>query len=490
MKTIISGIFQQETNRYAEGVMTREHFKQVTFLCSQEEVFKTYTGVRKEMGAFVDFFSDKTDYRLVAPIALEASPGPVVAQDVWQLFLDRILEAVAAEEKVDGILLGLHGAMVTEEFEDAEGELLERIRSVVGADVPVVVTLDLHANMTKKMMENATAFFVYDCYPHTDAYEIAFRAAECIYETIEGRLKPVMAWKKLDMIMPYMPSEEAVFAPFLAKARALRSEKPMVNVNICHGFFASDIYEQGAAVIAVADGDEALAQKTANELGEELYAARKTLTRNYYTAQEAVKLAMESQEYPVVLADVNDNPGSGASTDAPQLLKTLIDAKAKDVAVAVIYDPETVLVAEKAGVGSVVSVQLGGKVVPQITGGPICCEAYVKAITDGAVRLRGPMRRGSMRYFGKCALLQIDGVSVIVSSYRVQPFDLEVYRHIGIHPENMKILVVKSAVHFRADFSTVAKKILDVLTPAEAPQRPEDLPLAHSRRPIYPLDDI
>ena len=219
MKTIISGMFQQETNRYAEGVMTREHFKQVRFLCSQEEVFKTYTGVKKEMGAFIDFFGDKADYRLVAPIALEASPGPVVAQDVWQLFLDRILEAVKAEEKVDGILLCLHGAMVTEEFEDAEGELLERIRAVVGSQIPIVVTLDLHVNMTKKMMENATAFFVYDCYPHTDAYAISLRAAKCIYETIEGRMKPVMAWKKLDMIMPYMPSEEAAFAPFLGKCQ-------------------------------------------------------------------------------------------------------------------------------------------------------------------------------------------------------------------------------------------------------------------------------
>ena len=490
MKTIITGVFQQETNRYAAGVMTQEHFQQVAFVCNQEEVFKTYAGVRKEMGAFMDFFANKFDYRLVAPFAFEASPGPVVAQDVWQAALDHILGAIAAQPNVDGILLALHGAMVTEEFEDAEGELLERIRAVVGPKTPIVITLDLHVNMTMKMMENATAFFVYDYYPHTDAYEVAFRAAECIYETIEGRMKPVMSWKKLDMIMPYMPTDEAAFAPFLAKAQMLRTQKPMVNVNICHGFFASDIYDQGAAVIAVADGDIALTQKTADELAEELYAKRKTMTRSYYTAQEAVKLAMESREFPMVLADVNDNPGSGASTDAPQLLKALLDAKAKDVAVAVIYDPETVLAAEKAGVGSVFQVSLGGKIVPEITGGPLCCEAYVRAITDGSVLLRGPMRRGSIRNFGKCALLQIEGISVIVSSYRVQPFDLEIYRHFGIHPEEMKILVVKSAVHFRADFSSVAKRILDVLTPAEAPQRPQDLPLNHSRRPIYPLDDI
>lgn len=490
MKTIITCVFQQETNRYAEGVTTADIFRQREYFHGTEEIRKFYTGVRNELGAFIEFFDPKEEYQLVAPVAFGASPGPVVAQDVWQETMDGLLGAIAQQPKVDGILLALHGAMVTEEYEDAEGEILERLRSAVGKDIPIMVTLDLHVNMTEKMIRNTDAFFVYDYYPHTDSYATGMRAAACMYETLEGRMHPVMAWNKMDLILPYMPTHEAVFAPFLSKAQELRDSGKLINVSICHGFFASDIYEQGAAVVAVADGDADLAQKTADALAEEMYAARKSLNRTYYTPEQAVKLAMESEEFPVVLADVNDNPGSGASTDAPLLLQTLIDMKAQDVAVAVMYDPETVEAAIKAGVGETITVSLGGKTVPELTGGPIRCDAYIKALTDGRFRQRGPMGRGKQVSYGKCALLQIDSIQVIVCSFHTQPYDLEVFRHIGIRPEEMKIIMVKSAAHFRADYGTISNKILDVETPAQAPQRPEQLPLSHSRRPIYPLDDM
>lgn len=490
MKRIISGHFAQETNRYAKGLTTLEIFQHRQAWLGEEKLKNAYCGTRTSLGGFQDFFKDKCDYELITPFAFSASPGPVVSQDVWQLVLDQLLDTISAQPKVDGILLSLHGAMVTEKYEDAEGELLERVRTAVGKDVPIVVTLDLHVNMTQKMVDNADALFPCDCYPHTDFYETGLRAASCIFDTLEGRIHPVMAWNKLDLILPYMPTIEPVFVPLLAKAQAFRDRGKLINVGICHGFFASDIYEQGAAVVAIADGDAKLAANTADALAEEIFALRKDLNRTYFTAQEAVKLAMESEVFPVVLADVNDNPGSGSSTDAPLLLQTLIDMKAKDVAVAVMYDPETVEQAIAAGVGATISVELGGKTVPEITGGPIHCDAYVKAITDGRFKNKGPMGRGDIAAFGNCVLLLIDDILVIVCSYHTQPYDLEIFRHIGIQPEEMKILMVKSAAHFRADYSTVAKKILDVETPAESPQKPTQMPLAHSRRPIYPLDDI
>ena len=222
------------------------------------------TGVRNEQGAFIEFFDSKEGYQLVAPAVLGATPGPVVAQNVWQLLMDSLLDGISAQEKVDGILLALHGAMVTEEFEDAEGEILQRLCSVVGADVPIMITLDLHVNMTEKMMRNTDAFFVYDYYPHTDSYATGMRAAECMFKTLDGIQKPVMPWNKMDLILPYMPTHEPVFLPFLTKAQQLRDSGQLINVSICHGFFASDIYEQVMAVVAVADGDALLAQRTAD----------------------------------------------------------------------------------------------------------------------------------------------------------------------------------------------------------------------------------
>lgn len=490
MKVILTGEFMQETNRYATGLTALENFKIRNLTFGEDAIRARYQGSKTEISAFFDVFDPLDDYRFVAPVTMSASPGPVVAQEAWQLFMDELTRVIDKEPQIDGVLLALHGAMATEEMEDAEGEILERLRNLVGSNVPIMTTLDLHVNMTQKMVDNADALFVYDRYPHIDGYETGLRAAKCMLQTLEGRQKPVMAWKKLDFILPYMPDGEPVFAPFLQQAQALRDSGELINVSICHGFFASDIYEQGVAVIAVADGDHALAQKTADELGDALFAARKTLRRKFYTAEEAVREAMNSDRFPVVLADVSDNPGSGASTDATLLLKTMLEMKVTNAAMAVMYDPETVKQSIAAGVGSTIAVKLGGKVAPEVTGGPIECTAYVKAITDGRFRIRDKMNQGIIANFGDCVLLKIEGVQVIVCSYHTQPYDLEIFRHIGIQPQDMKILMVKSAAHFRASYGQIAAKILDVETPAQAPQNPEMLPLERSRHPIYPLDEI
>ena len=490
MKTILIAEFRHETNRYSPGITDMEIYTQRNAVFGEDAVRERFAGAKNEMTGFMEYFSSKSNYRIVPVLAMNAAPGGVVDQKVWNLAKDSLLQAIDREEKVDGLLLCLHGAMVTETFEDGEGELLEVLRQKVGANVPIIASLDLHENITGKMVSFADAFFPYDYYPHTDMHEAGLRAAACMYRTLEGEIKPVMAYKKLDLILPYMPTAQETFAPFLAKAQAMRNQGRIIDVTICHGFFASDIYEQGLAVIAVTDGDATLAQEIADDLGKQIFEARKKLRRMFYSAEEAVDIALNSDVYPVVLADVADNPGSGGSTDATVLLRTMIEKNVSDAAVAVICDPETVLQAETAGVGSTIQVQLGGKVAPEVTGGPIACSAYVKAITDGLFRNRDQMCRGLLVNFGKCAVLQIGGIQVIVSSFRTQPWDLEVYRHCGIQPQDMKVLMVKSAAHFRASFGTVATRILDVQTPALAPQNPDMVPLAHSRRPIYPLDDI
>lgn len=489
MKTIICAQFKQETNRYAKGVTGRAEYMQREFY-GDEGLRDAYFGTKSEMGGFFDVLDQEPDCRLVPVCALNASPGPVTAQEIWEEVCNALVYAIQNTPKVDGILLALHGAMVTEEMEDGEGELLEVLRHYAGPDVPIVTTLDLHANMTDKMLRHATAFFPCDYYPHTDFYECAVRAARCIWDTINGKLKPVMKWNKLDLIFPYVMTQSASFVPLLRKAQSWREMGQLINASICHGFFASDIYEQGAAVITVADGDGAYAQQLADELAADVWDARDYLGRTFYTPEEAIKIALESNTYPVVIADVADNPGSGATTDSVVLLQKLLEANVKDAALAVVYDPETVRQAMEAGEGAIIEVALGGKLAPEITGGPLMCSAVVEKLTDGITVNTGPMNYGVTTPYGDCALLRIGGVLVIVCCNHSQPYDLEIYRHCGIVPENMKILGVKSAVHFRASFGTIAAKILDVETPALGPMSPHMLPLAHSRRPIYPLDAI
>lgn len=488
MKTIICGQFKQETNRYAKGVSGMKEYMEREYLFGEDELRDSFQGARNEIGGFFSVLDCEADCRLVPVLALNASPGPVTEQTIWQQVRDTLLDAIDAQPSVDGVLLALHGAMVTEEMEDGEGELLQAIRERVGPDVPVITTLDLHANVTEKMMKNATAFFPCDYYPHTDFYEAGVRAARCMWRTVNGQDHPVMKWNKLDLLFPYVLTQSGPFVPLLRKAQTWREMGTLINANICHGFFAGDIYEQGAAVLTVADGEGLLAQALADELAEDIWDSKDLLNRKFYSPDEAVEIATKAEQWPVVLADVADNPGSGATTDSVLLLSKLIEAGAQDVALAVIYDPEVVEQAGQAGLGSVIEIELGGKLAPEITGGPLHCRAIVENLTDGCFRNRDQMNQGVPMLFGNCATLLIGGIHVIVCSNHTQPYDLEIYRHCGMKPEEMKILVVKSAVHYRASFGTIAKQILDVEAPALGPMSPHMLPLEHCRRPIYPLD--
>lgn len=490
MKTIICAQFKQESNRYAKGVSGLKEYMEREYLFGEDQLRNAFEGARNEIGGFFHVLDQEPDCMLVPIFALNASPGPVTDQIIWDQVREALLNAIETLPCVDGVLLALHGAMVTEEMEDGEGELLQVLRDRLGPDIPIVATLDLHANMTQKMMDHATAFFPCDYYPHTDFFEAGVRAARCIWQTVNGEVRPIMKWKKMDMLFPYVLTQSGPFVPLLRKAQSWREMGTLLNASICHGFFAGDIYEQGAAILTVSDGNGDLAQSLADELAEDVWDARELLNRHFYTPEEAVALAMQAEQGPVVLADVADNPGSGATTDSVLLLRLLLEAGAADTAVAVIYDPQVVQQAEQAGVGASINVELGGKLAPEITGGPLLCRAKVAKLTDGRFRNRDQMNQGVEMLFGNCAVLLIDGIHVIVCSNHTQPYDLEIYRHCGIKPEQMRVLVVKSAVHYRASFGTVAKQILDVETPALGPMNPKMLPLAHSRRPIYPLDEL
>ena len=485
MKTILSAIFRHETNRLAPGKTGWEDYRNRYALYEEQAIRQLLAGAKNEMNAFMDYFDPLEDYRILPSLALNASPGPVVLQE---LFDDACARLVEAAQNVDAILLCLHGAMVTEESEDGEGVLLEALRNAVGPDVPIMATLDLHANVTSKMVDNATALFAYYNNPHTDFYETGRRAAKCLHQTLAGKLRPVMKWSMQDMLLPVTPTAHPAMAPFREKAMALSGQPGIIDVSICHGFYLSDIRDMGLSVLAVTDGDGREAQRIADDLSAEIFDRREAFEKHTLSLEAAVTAALQSREYPVVLADVADNPGCGASVDTTGLLRELLRQGAKDVAFAVMYDPQAVALAEKGGVGSTISLSLGGKTAPERNGEPLELTAYVKRLTDGMFRNRDEMNHGMLMKFGKCALLVVDGVQIIVCSIRTQPFDLEIYRHIGIRPQDMKILAVKSAAHFRASFGKVAAQILEVEAPGFAPADPRNAGLTHVRRPIYPLD--
>ena len=261
MKHIICGQFKQETNRYAAGVSDEKAYRNREYYFGEDAVRAFAKGTKGEMGGFFDVLDSKEDCRLIPVMALNASPGPVTGQAVWDQVAEALLETIKTVPSVDGVLLALHGAMVTEQMEDGEGELLQRIRALVGPDVPIIASLDLHANITAKMVEHATALFPCDYYPHTDFYETGMRAAQTMWKAVNQEITPVMRYRKLDMLFPFVITDMGPVVPLLRKAQSLREAGTLVGASICHGFFHSDIHELGAAVLAIADDDGDLAQK-------------------------------------------------------------------------------------------------------------------------------------------------------------------------------------------------------------------------------------
>jgi len=491
VKNIIIAEFKHETNRFSPTPADEGAFRKRFYLFG-EDIFSYHRGVKGEMGGILDVFSDKSGYRLIPTISASAMPSGPVVKEIYDRAMDTILTAIRSTDHVDGVLLSLHGAMVSEVCEDGEGFLLEAIRKEVGPDVPIISTLDLHANVTEQMQKNADGFFGYDYYPHTDLYETGVAAAQAMYDTLEGKVEPVLRWRKLDLIQPYLPTSMSVMKKFVDMAQEMRRRPGVLRVNICSGFFHADIEEQGVAIVATTDGDAELAQSLADELGDAMWADRNILRREFYTADQAIDevLATEDVDGPIVLADVADNPGAGGSCDSTHLLRRLIERKVPNVAVAMICDPQAVQEAEKAGVGNTVTLDLGGKVCPEICGEPIHMTAYVKSISDGRYYNRDAMGQGALNTMFKTAVLVVDGIEIIVSSHRPQPYDLEVFRSQGIMPQDKKVLVVKSTIHYRASYGKIAHKMLDVETSALAAQSPRSVPLKHCRRPIYPLDDL
>ncbi len=489
MKNIVIAEFKHETNSFSPHPTDVEAYKSRNCLFG-EEIRGYFKGVRNEIGGFFDVFADKEGYRLIPAAALNAMPAGPVTMEVYNMVKDAILKAIREVDHLDGVLLSLHGAMVLEEFDDGEGLLLEAIRKEVGPQIPIIVSLDLHVNMTARMQANADAFFVFDYYPHKDMYETGVAAAQCMYDTLEGKYNPVMRWHKLPMILPYMPTELDAMKKFVDMEHEWETREGVLSINICHGFFSADLVEHGVAVIAVTDNDAGLAQQLADDLAEQIWDARKELVRDFYTIDQAIDEIESSEEGPFVLADVADNPGAGGPADSTHILRRLIERDVQNVAFALMTDPQAVEAAEAAGVGNMVTVKLGGKTCPEICGQPLEITAYVKSITDGVYKNRDEMSQGLTIRLGKTAVLVVGGIEIIVTSVRSQPWDLEVYRSQGIMPQDKKVLVVKSTLHYRNSYQKVAYKLIDVEVPGLAPQSPNMLTYKNCRRPIYPLDEM
>lgn len=485
MKWII-GAFLHETNNFSVVSTDLDAFRAQAFKTG-DEIIEWARGTKTTIGGFIDTIEACGDL-IIPTAAAAATPSGLVTRAAYDTIANTILDGIRRHRDADGILLDLHGAMMAEGIDDGEGHLLEKIREVYDPSRPVVVVLDLHSHVTRKMLTHATMLIGYQRYPHTDTYERGLEAAGLIARIAAGDIAPVYAVEQPQILPPCSTCNTQSGLYLSLWQEALRAHRPagILSTSLFAGFPHADHPDAGFTVLSYAT-DNATAKNETDHLSEILMKRRSEFLYTPTPIPEAVAWAIASPQEPVIIADMSDNPGGGSANDSVEILKELLRRGQTNAAVATIYDPETVKAAMAAGVGNPIAARLGAKT-DRLHGTPLDIEAVVENLVDGRFQYKGPMTRGAWGNMGPTAVLDIAGIRAIVTSERIQARDPEMFRVCGLEPAAIGILVLKSAVHFRAGFENIAKEIIIADGPGLTVNDLTRLPYQRIRRPMFPID--
>jgi len=453
------------------------------------EVIEAYAGTNNPLAAFLDLAREE-GAEVLTPVAAEAWPSGPVADDAFEAIANTICESVVVG--CDALMLDLHGAMVTSFYDDPEGRLLKRIRTVA-PDLPIAVAFDFHANLSAETIENSTVITGYRTYPHVDMYEAGARAGRTLLRSLKGEVVPVIAWGSLPLLTHMLrqtPSRQPM-KDVMDLAIAAESDGRVLNASVFGGFPLADHPHVGVSTVVVGDEDAVAAAELSEALLELAWERRAEFVYPLEPAEVSIARAKTLDDGPVVLVEHGDNCGAGGNQDVMTAVKEVMRQGLADVAVSPVWDPGCVAQMIDAGVGNEITLDLGGKTdMPAVNlkGHPLRITGRVKTITDGRFTVTGPMMTGMKISLGRTAVLDCGDVEIMVSEERMEPFDLGVFRHAGIEPTQKKYLLVKSRQHFRAAFEPIAKHIVEVAGPGVCSSDYDLFPFKNLRRPIYPLD--
>ncbi|NMN72964.1 M81 family metallopeptidase [Rhizobium sp. 57MFTsu3.2] len=421
-------------------------------------------------------------WELIEGTAAWADPAGLVNRSTYEGLRDEVLTQLEAAMPVDAVILGLHGAMVAAGYEDTEGDILARVRAIVGPDVLVCAELDPHSHLTAKRLQAADFFVYFKEFPHTDFVDRAEDLWRIASQTLEGRSKPVMSVFDCRMIDVF-PTSRDPMRSFVDKIMRLEKEDAdILSISVIHGFMAGDVPEMGTKLLVVTDDKPEKGEALARELGLELFSKRGTFIMPQIDEIEAVTQAVAATSWPVVVADVWDNPGGGTAGDATVLLQELLARDVRDVAIGTIWDPMAVQICMAAGEGAEIPLRFGAKSAPG-TGNPV----------DGVVKVVKLVTNAEMRFgesfapFGDAAHIVLDGIDIILNSTRAQSFDPSLFSVMGIDPMSRKILVIKSTNHFYASFSKIAAEIIYCSAGTPYPNNPAKTPYRRAPKNIWPM---
>ncbi|MFW5896925.1 MAG: M81 family metallopeptidase [Bacillota bacterium] len=489
MSKIVIGQISHETNAFSPIATDMARFDQRT-LARGDEILDMFGETRTPLGGFLRACED-AGWTPVPTISAAAVPSGLVTAGAFDALLGELTERIEEAAPVAGILLALHGAMVAENAPDAEGAILSAVREAVGDDVPVVCTLDYHANVTDTMVREATGLFGYNTYPHVDGYERGLEAAGFLNRLLRGEIRPTTRLRRPDIAPAVVPARTGwgPMKELMERAFEWEEHPDVVNASAYGGFVYSDIPEAGLAFLATTDGDPDLATEIVEDLSGRAWEIRGQFVAEMMSPSEAVSRALEIEGAPVVLADVADNTGGGASGDGTAVLKALADAGWPDAAVITIPDPEAVAHAFSVGIGGVFDCKIGGKI-DDLHGHPLRVRGNIRVLSDGEFVHRGPMSTGLRSYMGRSAVVRVGETDIVINENRFQPVDPAAPRSVGVDPAHKKVVVLKSAVHYRASYEPLAAEIIEVDGPGLSSPNLERFRFRNLRRPVFPLDEM
>lgn len=491
IRIAIGGVLH-ETSTCVDTPTTMHDFEHDRGIIRGTDMLERFRGTNVCSGGFIDVLEEE-GVEIVPLLRASAFPAGLIDADDYAALkhelLERLTEAEQSGGPVDGVLLDLHGAMVVDGIEDGDGDMTIAFRKAIGSERPLIVTYDLHGNHTQARVDAADAIIGFDTFPHVDMAERGREAAHMILRSIRGEIRPVGAihiaplfWATRKQITAHPPMDDVI-----RRVHDIEQRPGILSVTLATGFPWADVPDAGTSVTVIADGDRELAQQTADEFGAWIWENRQTWHSDPITVRDALAEGEVIGHYPIILADHSDNTGGGSPGDSTEVLQTFLDLDLTDALILYMVDEPAAQQAHAAGIGSTISVSLGGHSHPD-QGEPVDCEAEVVALSTGAFAYDGPMFAGLTGSMGTSAWLRIRGVNVVVVTAREQPFDTAFARSLGIDCAAMKYISVKSAAHFRAAFEPIAGSIHNVDAAGIHTHEFHRLPHNRRTRPVFPVE--
>ncbi|WFE75382.1 M81 family metallopeptidase [Roseinatronobacter sp. S2] len=425
--------------------------------------------------------AQRGEIELVEGTATWAEPAGLVSAQTWAHLRDEVLGQLRAAMPVQAVVMGLHGAMIAQDCVDCEGELLAEIRKIVGPDVKIGASFDPHSHLSAARVDNADIITVFKEFPHTDFVEAGVACVDLTLRAARGEIRPVISVFDVRMI-DVLPTSRAPMRGFVDRMRALEDAGAALSISVIHGFMAGDSPDLGVKMVVITDDAQAAGDALARKLGQELFTFRGRARPDFLDPRAALDKVAKSGSGPVVVADVWDNPGGGVPGDSTIILRHALDMGLRDIAFGTIWDPMAVRICHAAGEGALLKLRFGGKT-SDVAGDPVDAVVRVVRVQRDAVQSFG----ASVVPLGDSAVIEFQGVQVVLNSTRSQAFSPDLFTNLGIDIANKRALIVKSTNHFHGAFAPVAAEILYCAVDGPYPNDPRRTEYKHLTRAIWPI---